>query len=85
MQLTPLGRMFPEVVEPTVEITQERPPSPNLSNCQHMTPQLSTEDGKSLSKDQDLIDLLRMTIVSQAVAEQCRAELSVAKSTGWRL
>lgn len=85
MQVTPLGKMFPEAVEPTVEITQQRPLSPNLSTCQQMTPELSTEDEKSLSKDQDLIDLLSRTMVSPAVVAQCRAELSAAESTGWRL
>ena len=44
----------------------------------------SVADKNLLSKDADVIDIIRHIVVSEAVAEDCRNELRLAAKRGWK-
>jgi hypothetical protein len=48
-----------------------------------MPRELNADDENSLSQDQDLLEVLGRTHVSDAVAETCRKELAAAQKRSW--
>lgn len=95
-----LGRMFPEVVMPTLEFPGQVSNAPSRPRCRScgnrylhysyctifakpMPRELNADDENSLSQDQDLLEVLGRTHVSDAVAETCRKELAAAQKRSW--
>src|SRR5438309_1214942 len=48
-----------------------------------MPQELNPDDENSLSRDQDLLEVLSRTLVSDAVAEECCKELAAAQKRSW--
>lgn len=48
-----------------------------------MPRELNADDENSLSQDQDLLEVLSRTQVSDAVAEECGRELAAARKRSW--